>query len=262
MTGPEWPLRLFHKSILKQAKFQRITDHLGPTDGQRCLDIGSDNGVFSLLLRQRGGEWKSADIDERSVAVIKELVGEDVYQIDGECTPFLDNEFDRVVIVDFLEHIHDDQGFMREVYRILKPNGRVIINAPYAKDTLLQMFRTRIGLTDAWHGHLRPGYTLDSIEGLLTDRFTLQSFDTYTKFFSKLIDTLMVYAITLLKGNSPNPQEERGILITGSDLDEHRMAFGLLTLVYPFIWLVSKLDKLLFFEDGYMLIAKAEVNKA
>ena len=44
-----WPVLLFRKSILKKDKFKQILKVLGPTDGLHCLDIGSDNGVFSYL---------------------------------------------------------------------------------------------------------------------------------------------------------------------------------------------------------------------
>jgi len=121
--GKNWPVLLFSKSVLKQNKFKEITALLGQTEGLHCLDIGGDNGVISYLLRQRGGKWKSADLDEVSVRSIRELVRTDVYQIDGRPTPFRDNEFDRVVIVDFLEHIRNDGEFLRELYRILKPGG-------------------------------------------------------------------------------------------------------------------------------------------
>ena len=65
-----WPVALFHKSVLKQHKLKEITSLLGNTDSLVCLDIGSDNGVISYLLRQRGGSWKSADLDENAVHAI------------------------------------------------------------------------------------------------------------------------------------------------------------------------------------------------
>jgi len=257
----KWPVRLFSKSALKQTKFKQIVDLLGPTHQLHCLDIGSDNGVMSYLLRQQGGTWKSADLDERSVAAIKELVKTEVYRIDGQRTPFQDNEFDCVVIVDFLEHIPDDVGFMDELYRILRPGGSLILNAPHIKHGLLIKFREAIGLTEDSHGHLRPGYSLQSVNDLLADGFTLEVFKTYTKFFSKLVDTLMVYAISQLKKNKREKTSGRGLLVTGKDLNEYRRIFRVYSLIYPLVWFISKLDHLLFFRSGYMLIAKASVSK-
>jgi len=185
----------------------------------------------------------------------------EVYRIDGQNTPFQENEFDCVVIVDFLEHIPDDVGFMDELYRILKPRGSLIINAPHIKNGLLIKFREVIGLTEDSHGHLRPGYSLDSINDLLADGFILEDFRTYTKFFSKLVDTLMVYAISQLKKNKREKTSGRGILVTGKDLNEYRRMFRVYSLIYPIVWFISKLDHLLFFRSGYMLIAKASVSK-
>ena len=66
-----WALRLFRKSVLKQRKLAELEQALGPTEGLRCLDLGSDNGVVSLLLRRRGGSWASADLTEEAVACIR-----------------------------------------------------------------------------------------------------------------------------------------------------------------------------------------------
>ena len=52
LAGEPWALRLFRKSVLKQRKLREIHGLLGPTEGLRCLDLGSDNGVVSLLLRR------------------------------------------------------------------------------------------------------------------------------------------------------------------------------------------------------------------
>src|SRR5438876_157247 len=69
-----WALALFRRSVLKQRKLAEIVAMLGPTEGLRCLDLGSDNGVVSLLLRRRGGRWASADLTAEAVASIRELV--------------------------------------------------------------------------------------------------------------------------------------------------------------------------------------------
>ena len=87
-----WALALFRRSILKQRKLAEIAAMLGPTEGLRCLDLGSDNGVVSLLLRERGGDWASADLTEEAVSAIRDLVGTDVHRCDGGHLPFADAE--------------------------------------------------------------------------------------------------------------------------------------------------------------------------
>jgi ubiquinone/menaquinone biosynthesis C-methylase UbiE len=254
----EWPIRLFKRSVLKQRKYLEICSFLGEVEGKHCLDIGSDNGVISYLLRSQGGTWKSADLDEGSVSAIRELVGSDVYQIDGGPTPFKDSEFDKVVIVDFLEHIPQDGAFLDELYRVLKPGGVLIVNVPYYKDSLLRRFRHKIGQTDVKHGHLRPGYTVDTLTTLFGSKFELQKYKTYSKFFSELVDTLVVWGVSLLRKGKEEPSK-KGLIVTGKDLKKYQSGFRLYSAIYPFVWLVSKLDNLLFFRSGYMLIVKSRV---
>ena len=254
-----WPILLYRKSVLKQRKLREIEALLGSTDGLVCLDIGGDNGVVSYLLRRRGGKWKSADLDDKAVQSIRGLVGDGVFRIDGRQTCFEDDEFDRVVIVDFLEHIPTDNEFAKELFRILKPGGELIVNVPYTKKSLLRKFRHAIGETDEKHGHVRPGYSVEGLTRLFQDRFTIVSSKTYSKFFSEGIDTLLTFAYHWLKNGEA--VSSKGPIVTGQDLNRHRKIFHLYTFTYPLLWLIAKLDGVLFWTSGYMLIAKARVNK-
>lgn len=254
-----WALALFNRSVLKQAKFRQIVARLDDPAGKRGLDIGADNGVISYLLRQRGGRWHSADLDDRAVGSIRQLVGTDVHQIDGGVTPFEDAAFDQIVIVDFLEHIADDRRFARELARILRPGGQVIINVPHLKPrSLLNRFRHAIGLTDEWHGHLRPGYSLEGLREILGPAFRIEESATYSGAFSELIDTLLngLY-LKLQQPQSPGDPFSKGTVITEGDMRKHRKQFVLLSALYPLLWGVAKLDALLFFTPGYKLIVTA-----
>ena len=253
-------MKLFKKSVLKQQKYREIISLLGETKGMRCLDIGGDNGVISYLLRARGGNWKSADLEEQTVAAIQSLVGSEVYRIDGGPTPFRDQEFDGVVIIDFLEHIQEDARFIEEIDRILKPGGILILNVPHRKDSLLRRLRLRLGQTDERHGHLRPGYTLEELQSMLGSRFTIEYSKTYSRFFSELVDTLIVEAVHRKARQQPGTSR-KGLVVTGADLSANQKLFWLYSLVYPFVWLVAQLDRLLFFRSGYSLILRASTHK-
>lgn len=254
-----WGLALFNKSVLKQAKFRQIVARLDDPAGKRGLDIGADNGVISYLLRQRGGHWHSADLDERTVRSIQQLVGTDVHQIDGGVTPFEDGAFDQIVIVDFLEHILDDRRFAQELARITKPGGQVIINVPHLKPgSMVNRLRHAIGLTDEWHGHLRPGYSLEGLRQLLGPAFLIEDSATYSGAFSELIDTALngLY-LRMQQRQNAGGSSSKGTVITEGDLRKHRKQFMLLSALYPLIWGVAKLDALLFFTPGYKLIVSA-----
>jgi SAM-dependent methyltransferase len=261
-VSAEWAVALFRKSVLKQAKFARITELMDDPAGQRCLDIGADNGVISLLLRRRGGRWASADLDEHTVASIRELVGDDVHRLDGARTPFPDRTFDQVVVVDYLEHIVEDARFGGELARILKPGGRVIINVPHIKRrSVLNRVRHAIGLTDEWHGHLRPGYSIEGIRAVLGPRFTVERSVTYSKAFSELVDTALngLY-LAMQRGAGDARGSTKGTVVTQADVRKHRKQFLLLSALYPFLWATSRLDALLWLQPGYKLIVRARLT--
>lgn len=250
--GETWALALFRRSVLKQQKLAAIVEMLGPTDRLRCLDLGSDNGVVSLLLRRRGGRWASADLTPEAVASIRELVRDDVHQIEKDARlPFPDAEFDRVVVVDMLEHVADDEAFAAELARVTKPRGRLIVNTPHPKDTALRRVRHAIGQTDEKHGHLRPGYTPESLAALLSPRFTLDRHRTYSRFFSEAVDTAINWGVERLGKKSST----KGMVVTASDIQRHRKAFRAYSLLYPAVWLISRLDGLIPSVKGYMLVA-------
>src|SRR4029450_6351394 len=91
-----------------------------------------------------------------------------VSPVGGAPLPFRDAEFDRVVVVDMLEHVPDEAAFVAELARITGPGGRLGGNTPHLKRTALRRLRHALGQTDEKHGHLRPGYTPEALGGRLS----------------------------------------------------------------------------------------------
>ena len=252
MSEP-WALRLFRKSPLKRDKVEALLSVLGDVKGKRCLDLGSDNGVVSLLLRQQGGTWASGDLTPETVEAIRSLVETDVHLVWEDRIPFADAEFDLVVIADMIEHVANEAAFLAEVARVLKPGGRLIVNTPHARETALRRLRLGLGQTDEKHGHLRPGYTRESLAALLNVSFVVGESKTYTKAFSETVDTAMQWGLESLgkKGS------KKGVVVTGGDLNRHAKMFKAYSLMFPFVWGFSRLDALLPRNDGYRLLMVA-----
>jgi len=250
-----WHVKLFKKSVLKQEKFQYLTEFCANFTNKRCLDLGSDNGIVSYLFRQAGGSWASADIEEDAVLSIRNLVGTDVHHIDGKSTPFKDEEFNLIVIVDLLEHIVEDQQFLAELNRILKKGGNLVINVPNIKKwSIILPARNLLGLTDDQHGHVRPGYSYKQLEKMLPD-YIIEKTTTYSKFFTELIDICISLPFKLLKKGKDS---KKGVLVTEREMKKHKKLFVIYNILYPFLWLFSKLDLLLAPLAGYRLILRAK----
>jgi len=73
--------------------------------------------------------------------------------------PFPDSSFDAVITLQVIEHIQDDRQFLKEIQRVLKPNGRAVISTPNSKLSLSR---------NPWH--VRE-YTGKELENLLNNYF-------------------------------------------------------------------------------------------
>ncbi len=250
-----WHIKLFGKSLTKKAKWHQIEQMLGPVNGLCGLDIGADNGVISYLLRQRGGEWHSVDADPAAVKSIRSLVDGNVHLMKGGSLPFDDEYFDIIIIVDMLEHLEEDHAFIRECHRVLKPSGTLIVNVPHLKRlSPLRGLRRLVGLTDAEHGHVRPGYTGPRLFSLLKDGFDVQESKTYSRFFVEFMDTLIRMAVRI--AGRKDATGVKGRIVDQERFNTLSKAFHFYSAVYPLMWLVSCFDYLLFFTRGHMLIAR------
>jgi SAM-dependent methyltransferase len=246
----DWAKALFSRSVLKQRKLAEVSAMLGPTAGLRCLDLGSDNGVVSLLLREGGGEWTSGDLTEEAVASIRSLVGTDVLLVSGDRLPFPAAAFDRVAVVDMLEHVPDDRAFAAELARVTRPGGRLVVNTPHLRRTALRRLRHALGQTDEKHGHLRPGYTPPGVAELFAPAFAMERHRTYSRFFSEAVDTGLNWGLERMGKSS----SAKGMVVTADDLSRNRKAFRTYSAIYPLVLALTRLDALVP-APGYMLVA-------
>ncbi len=92
------------------------------------LDLGSGDGLFLSLLKQRGIEGEGLDISEEG-AVKARAKGLTVSLFDfNDPIPFKDNTFDTVVMLDVLEHVYAPEALLKEAVRVSKKT--VIIGVP------------------------------------------------------------------------------------------------------------------------------------
>lgn len=106
--------------------------------GKAVLDMGCGASGKSLYYLSIGAE-KVVGVDivphykEEAEAFAKELGFEDRFTFilgDALNLPIDENTFDVVIMNDFMEHIYDPRGAIREALRVLKPGGRIYINFP------------------------------------------------------------------------------------------------------------------------------------
>lgn len=108
-----------------------------PTPG--CvLDAGGGTGRVASAIREHAGEVVIAD---PSLGMLKQA---DRTQLELVCSnseslPFPNNSFERVIMVDALHHVIDHSQTAREMYRVLRPGGRIVIEEPDIRSFYVKM---------------------------------------------------------------------------------------------------------------------------
>ena len=107
----------------------RVIDTLDLPPGAEILDAGCGSGRNMVELAPRG-EVTGIELSPASAAVARSRnVGEVVEGSVAEL-PFEDDSFDFAVCLDVIEHLDDDLQTLRELRRVVRPGGRLLVTVP------------------------------------------------------------------------------------------------------------------------------------
>ncbi len=134
-SEPEGP-HAFTKYELKRRQ-ELVFDLIGNRcDGaaNTALDLGCGPGQYMVHLSQLGFDCCGADISEEMLQVAREKLPASpfVKWIHSDCrdVPVEDQCFDLVLCVGVLEYLADDRSALKEIRRLIKPGGGVILTFP------------------------------------------------------------------------------------------------------------------------------------
>jgi demethylmenaquinone methyltransferase/2-methoxy-6-polyprenyl-1,4-benzoquinol methylase len=100
-----------------------------PTKG-RLLDVGGGTGRVTSGLRADVDEIVIADVSMGMLRQSASLPGIQAVLGYSEALPFPEASFERVIMVDALHHVISHAESAREMLRVLKPGGRIVIQEP------------------------------------------------------------------------------------------------------------------------------------
>ncbi len=112
---------------------------------KKILEIGCGNGVGTRLIQEffKPSEFIATEFDPRLVEIAKlKNKGSKVSVEVGDATDlrFLDNEFDAVIGLSVIHHIPNWRECVKELQRVIKPNGLLII-----KELSIETFEAPFG---------------------------------------------------------------------------------------------------------------------
>lgn len=100
---------------------------LAVLDGD-VLDVGCGRMPYRKFTRAK--RYVGVDIDS---PVTRQLAAADIFY-DGHTLPFPAESFDTVLCSQVLEHVFEPENFLREIARVLRPGGKLVLTVPFVWD--------------------------------------------------------------------------------------------------------------------------------
>jgi 2-polyprenyl-3-methyl-5-hydroxy-6-metoxy-1,4-benzoquinol methylase len=96
-------------------------------------------------------------------------------QADATQMPYRDSAFDAAICSETLEHIPDDRGVVREIARVLKPDGLLFFTVPnlWNAGRIVSMIKARDFTVQLGEHHIRE-YSPQQVHRLLSPWFTIE----------------------------------------------------------------------------------------
>lgn len=101
--------------------------------GASILDIGCGNGALLNEIK-RHGDWNLYGVETSVSGVqIARKAGIDARLADasGDLKAVFPRQFDLVISIEVIEHVPEACAFLRTAYRMLRPEGKIVISTPY-----------------------------------------------------------------------------------------------------------------------------------
>jgi ubiquinone/menaquinone biosynthesis C-methylase UbiE len=159
-TGDSDPLEYYYKPLVGRLYVNRIDKTLGLLSTQsfsRILEIGYGSGILMPTLCRLSDDVHGVDLDSDPELVASRLASLGCYPKLSRGQPdlllFEDNSCELVITISVLEHIKEIDAFLKEIYRVIKPGGYLLVGMPAVNKTMEYLFQL-IGFSGIDHHHV------------------------------------------------------------------------------------------------------------
>jgi len=118
-----------------QRKWPKLSRFIPREPGVHILDVGCGDGRFVCAMSALNPQARFTGVDVSQAALdlaAKAAPHAAFHRIaDGAPLPLADASVDFILATEVIEHVYDTEAMFREMARVLKPGGRLLITTPY-----------------------------------------------------------------------------------------------------------------------------------
>lgn len=176
--------RLFNGKVISSIVYPEFFP-LSPTDS--VVNIGCGLGPQAVVYKGNFQRMVGVDLDvkrlEDSKILLQEhgVTGYETVHAPVEHTGLPDASFDKALAIDIIEHMKDPVALLKEVHRLLKPGGELIVSVPAMHDHCVHFGRVVGKLLgrktqELPYGHLdahNSTYSVAAWRKIIGDTFTI-----------------------------------------------------------------------------------------
>ena len=114
-------------------RFEKALEFGKIEPGQKILNIWSRTGSLIPYLRKTSNlEINNREVSPAMMKIAQERYPQEKFELTDleNLSGLSDNYFDRIISLETLEHTPKPDVFLKELYRVLKPDGRLIMSLP------------------------------------------------------------------------------------------------------------------------------------
>jgi SAM-dependent methyltransferase len=183
LPDPDFSPSLFHPFYFVRTGLKEGVLKFAPQLSGRMMDFGCGSKPYRIAFNVT--EYIGVDYENPGHPHTNEQI--DVFY-DGKSIPFPDGHFDSILCSEVFEHIFNLKEILRELYRVLKPGGKMLITCPFV-----------------WNEHEVPHdfarYTRFALESMINETgFKIVEFHKAGNFITTIFQLITLYFFTVFKG--------------------------------------------------------------
>ena len=239
------PSKIAEYSITKRIRLPKILSLLNAEKNDRILEVGSGTGYFIANCSRNTDFSVGLELTHENNKLASRVYSNTKFITgSGAKLPFKNDTFTKIICTEVIEHIQDDKSAIKDMQRVLKTGGLLVLTTPNLNPTIsfYKLFQKMAGVSYSEEiGHVRKGYYENELKDLFTENnFKILKIETIY-FFFPMVYKLSSYLARLISHRNVIKEEGWTSREVALSLEKNKIVH-IYKLLFPLFYFIAKLD--------------------